>query len=182
VISRVLAGDRDLYRILVVRHGALAKRTAMACGAGADVDDVVQEAFVSAYQALPRFRLREEFRPWLLRIVANHAHNATRRRRRGAELADRVAVWRWEEIGDQPADDALSAERRAELVGAMSRLAAADREILALRFLLDLSEADTATVLKLAKGTVKSRTSRALGRLRALLGSPAAALTDGSGR
>ena len=78
VIARVTAGERDLFRVLVVRYSALAQRTAILCGAGSDADDVVQEAFVSAYTALSRFRTREAFRPWLLRIVVNQAHNTTR--------------------------------------------------------------------------------------------------------
>ena len=71
VIARVLAGERDLFRVLVARYGAIAQRTAVLCGAGVDADDVVQEAFVAAYRALRRFRTDAPFRPWLLQIVVN---------------------------------------------------------------------------------------------------------------
>lgn len=169
MIARVLAGERDLFRILVARYGALAQRTALLCGAASDADDVVQEAFVAAYQALPRFRTTEPFRPWLLRIVVNRAHNTVRGRRRARELADRAGAWFEELVGDEPVRQALSAERRALLVRALGALRPAEREILALRYLLDLSEAETATALGVAKGTVKSRTARALGRLRTVL-------------
>jgi len=67
----------------------------------------------------------------------------------------------------------LGAERRKELVAAMNRLSEADREILACRFFLDLSEAETAAALGIRPGTVKSRMSRALERLRAELGEEA---------
>ncbi len=169
MIARVGAGERDLYRILVARYGALAQRTALLCGAGADADDVVQEAFVAAYAALPRFRSGEPFRPWLLRIVVNRAHNAVRGRVRAQALVDRAARWHTDVLGDEPAGNALSVERRTTLVRALALLREPDREILALRYLLDLSEAETATALRLAKGTVKSRTARALQRLRAVL-------------
>jgi RNA polymerase sigma factor (sigma-70 family) len=169
VIARVAAGERDLFRVLVARYGTLAQRTAVLCGAGADADDVVQEAFVAAYRSLPRFRAGEPFRPWLLRIVVNRARNAVRGRQRARALVDRAAAWHTEVLGDEPAAGALSAERRAALVRALGGLRAADREILALRYLLDLSEAETAVALKLPKGTVKSRTARALERLRVLL-------------
>ena len=63
----------------------------------------------------------------------------------------------------------MAAETRSELLAALSTLRDDDREILGARFLLDLSEAETAEALGLARGTVKSRTSRALGRLRETL-------------
>jgi RNA polymerase sigma-70 factor (ECF subfamily) len=166
VIARVLAGDRDLFRILVTRYGVLAKRTAILYGAGDDADDVVQEAFVAAYRALPRFRKGEPFRPWLLRIVVNRSHNAVRARNRAQTLADRVATWDQGALEWDPAAGALSAQRRDALVAALGCLSAADREILVVRFLLDLSETDAAVILNLPKGTVKSRTSRALQKLR----------------
>ena len=72
-------------------------------------------------------------------------------------------------IGDEPATNALSVERRAALLQALAELRTTDREILVLRYLLDLSEAETATALGLPKGTVKSRTARALDRLRGVL-------------
>ena len=169
VIARVTAGERDLFRILVARYGALAQRTAILCGAGSDADDVVQEAFVSAYKALPRFRTSEAFRPWLLRIVVNQTHNTIRARQRARILAHRAASWHDDVLGDQPATNALSVERRTTLVRALGELRAADREVLALRYLLDLSEAETATALGLPKGTVKSRTARAVDRLRDVL-------------
>ena len=169
MIARVTAGERDLFRVLVARYGALAQRTALVCGAGADADDVVQEAFVAAYRALPRFRAGLEFRPWLLKIVVNQAHNAVRGRRRVRALADRVATWRVEVLGDEPAGNAVTVERRGALVRALGQLRTADREVLALRYLLDLSEAETAVALGMPKGTVKSRTARALARLRAVL-------------
>ena len=160
-------GERDLFRILVARYSAVAKRTALLCGAGDDADDVVQEAFVAAYRALERFRVADAFRPWLLRIVINQAHNATRRRRRAQSLVDRAAAWPVDTVlHDAPAVSALATERRKVLVTALGEMRPADREILAMRFLMDLSEAETSTALGLARGTVKSRTARALERLR----------------
>jgi RNA polymerase sigma-70 factor (ECF subfamily) len=169
VIVRVIAGDRDLFRILVARYGALAQRTAVLCGAGNDADDVVQEAFVAAYRALSRFRTGEPFRPWLLRIVVNQTHNVLRGRQRARALADRAASWHNDTLGDETSRGVLAAERRDALVESLGNLRPADREILALRYLLDLSEAETATALQLPKGTVKSRTARALDRLRRAL-------------
>jgi RNA polymerase sigma-70 factor (ECF subfamily) len=168
-IALVTAGDPEAYRVLVERYGALAQRTAVLLGAGSDADDVVQEAFVRAFQALPRFRRGEPFRPWLLRIVVNQAHNARRSRQRARAAGERDLL-RYSPVGaDEPADRVLSVERREALLRALAGLSAADREVLACRYLLDLSEAETASVLRLPKGTVKSRTSRALDRVRSVL-------------
>ena len=68
-LARVRAGDPAAYAVLVALHAPVAKRLAVLSGAGSDADDVVQEAFVQAYEALPRFREGAGFRPWLLRIV-----------------------------------------------------------------------------------------------------------------
>ena len=76
------AGDRDAFARLVARHGAAATRAAAWFGAGPDTDDVVQEAFVKAWQAIDRFREDAPFRPWLLRIVANQTRNEVRSRKR----------------------------------------------------------------------------------------------------
>jgi RNA polymerase sigma-70 factor (ECF subfamily) len=169
VIARVVSGERELFRILVTRYGSLAKRTAVLCGAADDADDVVQEAFVAAFGALSRFRAGEPFRPWLLRIVVNRARNVVRARNRAQALADRMAAWDHAALVWDPAAGALSAQRRDVLLQGLGRLSAPDREILAVRFLLDLSEADAAMMLDLPKGTVKSRTARALQKLRLVL-------------
>jgi RNA polymerase sigma-70 factor (ECF subfamily) len=70
LVTKVVAGDPAAFAHLVRRHAPMAKRMAVFWGAGADSDDVVQEAFVKAYAALPRFRSDGEFRPWLLCIVS----------------------------------------------------------------------------------------------------------------
>jgi RNA polymerase sigma factor (sigma-70 family) len=140
----------------------------------ADADDAVQEAFLKAYAALPRFRVDAPFRPWVLRIVANEARNRRRSAGRREGLALRAAAadptGGPTAVASDPEQDVMAAETRAELLAALQRLGDDDREILGARFFLDLSEAETAETLGIARGTVKSRTSRALGRLRTQFG------------
>jgi RNA polymerase sigma factor (sigma-70 family) len=133
VVARVRAGDRDAYRVLVERYGALAQRTAVLFGAGSDADDVVQEAFVRAYLALSRFRLGQPFWPWLLRIVVNQAHNARRGRHRAQAAGERELLLRYAPLAgsDEPAEQVLSGERRDRLLAALTGLSVADREVLA---------------------------------------------------
>ena len=169
VLARVRDGDRDAYAELVRRHAPMAIRTAALLGAGPDAEDVVQEAFAKAYGALATFRPGAPFRPWLLRIVANEARNLhrgagrrTARERRSWAQAEPLLLAR----PDDPAEAALSQERQQALVHALAALSPAHRQVVTCRYLLDLDEAETAAVLGWPRGTVKSRLSRALARLR----------------
>ena len=155
--------------MLVARYTLRAHRAAFLLGAGEEADDVVQEAFVKAFRNLSRFRAGEPFGPWLLRIVANEAKNLSRSRRRRAALALRLPSAESSGAAGSPVDAALAAERRAQLVAAVNALPDRERQVLVCRYFLDLSEAETARVLAWPLGSVKSRTSRALSRLRGLL-------------
>ncbi|MEU4193884.1 sigma-70 family RNA polymerase sigma factor [Kribbella sp. NPDC026611] len=163
MLARVRGGDSAAYGELVVRHAPMAKRTAVFLGAGADADDVVQEAFVKAYRGLGGFRSGSAFRPWLLRIVANETRNAVRARGRRAKREERAAPL---DVVLDPAEEAVSLERRAELLAAVRALPDPMRLVVTCRYLLDLDEQETAVVLGWPRGTVKSRLHRALGRLR----------------
>ncbi len=166
-VSRARGGDLSAYEVLVARYTVPAHRAAVLLGAGDDADDVVQEALVKAYRQLSRYRGESGFRPWLLAIVANETRNLHRSRRRRDGLVLRAAA-RPDPVPDSPdpADSVLAGERRHRLVEQLRRLADRDREVLVCRFLLDLSEAETADALNVPKGTVKSRTARALAKLR----------------
>lgn len=170
LVSRAAGGDEAAYEELVANNRALAVRTAVLMGAGDEADDVVQEAFVKAYRRLSTFRGDASFRSWLLTIVANETRNLHRSRQRRTGLMERAAA-----RADQPdesdlaLDGALSAERRAELVSALRQLSPADRDVIVYRYLLDMSEAETAALLDRPKGTVKSRANRALAKLRTQL-------------
>lgn len=151
-------------------HQPVAYRTAyFIAGDAADAEDATQAGFVKAYYALGRFREGNAFRPWLLKIVANEARNRRRSRRRYDALQIRVADDR--RAGDaapSPEAAVLAAEPRRELVRALNALAEKDRQVIALRYFLELSEAEMAAALRCSRGTVKSRLSRALVRLRAV--------------
>ena len=178
-------GDRDAYAELVRRHAPVAVRTAVLMGAGPDAEDVVQEAFVKAYGALGRFREDAAFRPWLLRIVANETRNL--HRKAGRRSARERSAWQRTEPllaadASDPVAAALSLERRDELVQGLARLSEAHRQVVTCRYLLELDERETATVLGWPRGTVKSRLHRALRELADQLPvtAPTAGRTDGA--
>ena len=90
-IARARGGDVAAYEELVRRYQDVALRTAYLVCPETDADDAVQEAFLKAHAALPRFRDGAPFRPWLLRIVANEARNRRRSAGRRTGLAQRAA-------------------------------------------------------------------------------------------
>ncbi|MFC7549944.1 RNA polymerase sigma factor [Plantactinospora sp. GCM10030261] len=143
----------------------------MLLGAGPDAEDVVQEAFVKGHRNLSRYRGESSFRSWLLAIVANETRNLHRSRSRRDGLVLRAAATNPEPgvAEDTAVGAVLADERRATLVRALRRLPDKDREVIVCRFFLDLSEEETMTTLGWPRGTVKSRTYRALAKLRGLL-------------
>jgi RNA polymerase sigma-70 factor (ECF subfamily) len=164
--ERARNGDERAFEELVRSHQRIAFRTAyLLTGSGADAEDAVQAGFVKAWAALPRFRAGAPFRPWLLRIVANEAHNRRRTEGRAEALRLRAGHGLPGDAAPSPEQAVLSSEQREELLAAVGRLDERDREIVTCRYFLELSEDETATVLGIRRGTVKSRTARALARL-----------------
>lgn len=167
MLARVRAGETAAYAELVTRHAPMARRLAVLSGAGSDADDVVQEAFVKAYRSLSSFRDGAEFRPWLFRIVVNESRNLHRGKTRRSDRELRVVREDTRLVtGSDPADVAVVGERRDALLRAIRTLPEELREVVTLRYLLELSEAETAHSLDIPNGTVKSRLHRALARLR----------------
>jgi RNA polymerase sigma-70 factor (ECF subfamily) len=166
-------GDVAAFEELVRMHRAIALRVAiLVVGDPSDAEDVTQEAFVKAYHALDRFRQDSPFRPWLLRIVRNEALNQRRRRGRQDRLGLRLAGDRLSgDAAPSPEAVVVSGADRELVLAAVNGLPERFRQVVALRYLLGLSEAETAETLRIPAGTVKSRTARALARLeRALSG------------
>jgi RNA polymerase sigma-70 factor (ECF subfamily) len=172
---RAKEGDMDAYAQLVRAYQPVAVRVAhLICGGSADAEDAAQEGFVKAYRALDRYRDGAPFRPWLLSIVANEAKNRRRSagRRAGYELAlveDRALG----EAAPSPEAAVLVRESQGTLLAALARLPTRQRDVVSCRYLLGLSEAETASTLGLPAGTVKSRLARAIARLREELPSDA---------
>jgi RNA polymerase sigma factor (sigma-70 family) len=142
---------------------------AVVSGSTAEAFDICQEGFVKAYQSTASYRGMGSVRSWLLRIVANQAKNEVRGRVRRVSRDDRHAGLQLRVADGVEVSVAERAERE-ELALALAQLSDDDREVLGCRFVAELSAAETAVVLGIAPGTVKSRTSRALGRLRTQMG------------
>jgi RNA polymerase sigma-70 factor (ECF subfamily) len=168
LIAAAKAGDQHAYGQLLERHQAVAFRAAcLITGSAVEAEDATQDACVKAWLALWRFRRGAPFRPWLVRIAINEARNRRRGAGRRATLVLRLGP---EAAGAESAPsaetEALAGEERAGLASAVGRLREDDQLVIAARYFLGLSEPETAIALGLRRGTVKSRLSRALGRLQ----------------
>ena len=171
LISRAQRGDDAAYEEIVQRYQQVAFRTAyVITGSSADAEDAAQEAFVKAYRALSRFRPGAGIRPWLLRIVANEARNRLRASGRRERLELRLAEgFRPGDAAPSPEAVAVAGDERRRLLALVNALSDDDRIVIAARYFLQLSGEETAAALAIPEGTVKSRLSRALTRLRAKL-------------
>jgi RNA polymerase sigma-70 factor (ECF subfamily) len=168
LVGRARDGDVSAFGELVERYREVAFRTAwVITRSSAEAEDAAQEAFVKAFYALGRFRVGDAFRPWILRIVSNEAKNRRRSTGRRERLTARLAQDRGSGgAAPSPEAAALGVEQRRALLGAIDRLPQRERLVVTYRYLLELSEAETAKALGIRAGTVKSRLSRGLGRLR----------------
>jgi RNA polymerase sigma-70 factor, ECF subfamily len=171
LIERARAGDAGAYEELVRLHSDIAFRTAyLLTGSAADAEEVAQDGFVNAFRALPGFRAGAPFRPWLLSIVANQARNRRRAAGRRVQMELRTLNAARSESGPSSPEDVV--ERRATrqaLLSAVESLDEDDRQVVVCRYFLELSSQETAGALGIADGTVKSRLSRALAKLRGRL-------------
>jgi RNA polymerase sigma-70 factor (ECF subfamily) len=168
LIGRVKRGDRQAFEALVRRYQDVAFRTAWIIMRDTqDAEDVAQAAFLKAWLAIDRFHTGFPFRPWLLRIVANEAKNRQQSRQR--HLRHTMAGTSPEESPAQnasPEQNVIDDEQVRALIVHINDLSEQDRTVIYCRYALELSEAEIASVLACARGTVKSRLHRALARLR----------------
>jgi len=163
LVERARRGDRRAFEQLVERHQhrlyTLAART---LGSADEAADAVQEAFIRAWLALPRFRGGSLFSTWLYRIGINAAHDQRLKRR--TEPLDETR-----EPAD-PQDAFLSSELSSALQNALAQLEDDYRVAVVLYDLLGCSYTEIAELTEVAEGTVKSRIFRGRSRLAELLG------------
>lgn len=160
-----LAGREDGYRRLLQRHRDPVFRLVRSLVRDSDSAlDITQEAFISGFAALRRYDPDRPFRAWMSRIAINKARDWARRRKvrdffnRAVNLNEAYAV-----AGDEPLQDE-TAEHRAELEGVMQAIARLPhklREVLVLRTIEDVSEAETASLLGVSAKAVETRLYRA---------------------
>ena len=169
IIARARRGDADAFEQLVIAYRDQVFRLALRmCGNEADADEAAQEAFLSAWKALPNFRGDSQFSTWLYQLTSHAAIDLLRREKRqiAAEDITEVSV---SDPGPSPQQQAERSETRQAVRDAMGQLSPEYRQIVVLRFLQELSYEEIGAVLKLPPGTVKSRLNRAKAQLKDIL-------------
>lgn len=165
-------GDAAAFGELVRRYQRAVYRIAYALTRDAgDADDLAQETFVRAWQAIGRFRVGEPLHPWLARIATNLAFSLFRRRKRRPEtpLEPLLEAGRQWGVEDDPAERLARDERERHLQEAFAGLTPEHQAVLTLRVVEELSYEEIARSLRVPVGTVMSRLSRARAELRARL-------------
>jgi RNA polymerase sigma-70 factor (ECF subfamily) len=173
-VERVLAGDTQAYRFLVERHQrgvyAVIRRMVQS---DADADDLAQQAFVAAYDALPTFDVQLRFSSWLYRIGVNLAKDHLKSKKRSElglgdatpRAGEAVFAGRVDET-DEPAE---ARERRLLLERALAKLSVEDREVLILKDIEELPFEELKVILGKPITALKIRAVRARARLREIL-------------
>jgi RNA polymerase sigma-70 factor (ECF subfamily) len=169
IVRRVLAGDREAFRLLVDRYHDDALRYAThLLGHTADAEDAVQDTFLRAYRYLASYREQDRFRGWLWRILVNrcHTHAGDRARRPVPQEAETLAALSEPHSPEAELDRAFL---RAELAEALATLPLEQREAVVLHFTDGLSYPEMAAATGVGVSALKMRVHRACERLRALL-------------
>lgn len=180
-VERTLAGDRDAYRVLVERYSLYLYRLAYRMTGNAhDAEEVVQEAFLRAYQKLSQFAGNSNFGTWVYRIAANYAID--RIRQRNVEEARHAPPSRPAEDGTKvdtmamikdpsasPEHLAGSAELAAKMQQALDSLTPAERTAIVMRHWEGCAIEEIAAVLKSNSNATKNTVFRAVAKLRKAL-------------
>lgn len=173
LIQRARKGDQEAFAALVTEHQRYIYNLALRVLKNEEEAlDLVQEAFVRAWTALPNFRGQSQFRTWLYRIVTNLCYNRLPNLRRSLhELGDDVLAEIPETAAafDNPAHGLESRELRSYLHQAIDQLDENYRLLISLRYQNELSYEEIATLLNLPLGTVKTGLFRAKEQLRRTL-------------
>jgi RNA polymerase sigma-70 factor (ECF subfamily) len=168
LVRHAVNGDAAAWEALVETHQEAVFRLAyLLLGDPDDAKDIAQDSFLRAWRHLRSFDTARPLRPWLLSIAANLARN--RRRSTGRYLAALMRSFRQEPVSERIEEQSSRNLQAHELWKAVQRLNMLDHQIVYLRYFLELPVAETAEILSVPEGTVKSRLSRALEKLRNII-------------
>ena len=169
IIYRARHGDTAAYQQLVEAYQSAVYRICLRSGLSpADAEEAAQDAFVKAWQALPRFRGDCRFSTWLYRLAVNAAIDTARRQKRHGDTEDLDSL----PLPDGEDTPQQEMEKQEAVLCVRKALAAVKEEYrtpLLLRYMQDLSYEEIGKALGLPPGTVKSRINRGKAQLKEIL-------------
>ncbi len=175
IIKRVLAGDRDAYRVLVESHYQYAFRIAYRlAGQQSDAEEITQEAFLRAYTKLSTFRHDSTFSTWVNRITMNIALNLLERRKRdlsqgGEQISESHSSRVLHQVSDRrPGPERLLLDKEFTSLRqiAMEALTPMERTAFTLRHVEEMPIAEIASALRVPPNSAKQAVFRAVSKLR----------------
>jgi RNA polymerase sigma-70 factor, ECF subfamily len=176
IISQVLEGDRNAFRLLVEKYQSMVFRTCMGfVHQSDDADDLTQEVFIQAYQGLPKFKRESSFSTWLYRIAVNASLNKVRKRSGNIFLQRFESFFGGEkqktlEIpipeNENPENIIVREEYRQWVQAALDKLPDNQRVAIILSKYDDLSQKEIARIMNITEGAVEALIQRAKENLR----------------
>lgn len=180
VVARVLAGEKELYEIIIRRHNQRLFRIGRAyVNDGDEAEDIVQQAYINAYEHLASFEGRSRFSTWLTRIVIHEAMGKARKRNRSVPLemeiqgngVDHETRQVQSPTKDNPEETVMNDELRNVLERTIDGLPVKYRSVFVMREIDDMSVAETSESLGISEANVKVRLNRAKEMLKRRIGS-----------
>jgi RNA polymerase sigma-70 factor, ECF subfamily len=171
LIGRILAGERQLYEIVLRRYNRRLFRVVRSIlQDDEEAEDVIQETYVRAFEHLSRFEGRALFSTWLTKIAVHEAWKRMRERNRKEVLDPAMShPPNGARAAENPEEKALALETRTVLENAIDELPEAYRSVFVMRLLEEMSTHETAACLDLSEEAVKVRLLRARRMLRRTL-------------
>ncbi len=180
VARRVLTGEKELYELIIRRHNQRLFRISRAYVDDADeAEDIVQQAYINAYEHLPNFEGRSKFSTWLTRILINEAMRRNKLMNRYTLLEgrfpDEQEVRTIQQLAsppeENPAEKVMNEELRKVLERTIDALPSKYRSVFVMREVEGMSVAETSESLGISTANVKVRLNRAKEMLKGQIGS-----------
>jgi RNA polymerase sigma-70 factor (ECF subfamily) len=175
IITRVLAGEKDLYALIVSRYNQRLYRIGMSIIRDpAEVEDAMQVAYIKAYENLGKFEFKSSFSTWLTRILINESLLRLKKRKQSVTMNEDITnnqFYHRETETRTPLNEVLNTELKEMLEQAILRLPEKYRAVFVMREIENMNVAETQECLNLSEANVKVRLNRAKVLLQNLLSS-----------
>ncbi len=166
IITRILQGEKNLYAVIVHRYNQRLYRVALSImNDDAEVEDIMQVAYINAWENLERFAFKASFSTWLTRILINESLLRLKKRSRSVNMNDdkmdkEIYQQHTKEV-QTPVAKIINAELKLALEDAIRQLPEKYRTVFIMREIEDMNVAETQACLDISEANVKARLNRA---------------------